>query len=351
MLAAGGIGGFVATRSPNAALAPWEQAGNYDDIRLFALSYAILAPNPHNRQPWVAELTGDTGLVIWRDPSRNLPETDPFDRQLTIGMGCFLELLQIAAAERGHTLSTQLYPEGETGPVARVAFGGGGQPDPHFSAVLQRHTNRRAYADTALGNAEVSALSPYGTVITDTAQVDEIRALAWQAMETEMLTHRTHMESINLMRMGKSEINANPDGIALGGPLLETMMLAGQLNREGLADPASAMFRQSLDFLKSDMAATPAYAAITTPANTRADQIRAGRLWLRMHLAATQIGLSMQPVSQALQEYPEQAAHYAKVHELLAGPGETVQMLGRLGYGPKAAPSPRWPMETRMNNA
>ena len=31
-----------------------------------------------------------------------------------------------------------------------------------------------------------------------------------------------------------------------------------------------------------------------------------------------------------------------------AAAGETVQMLGRLGYGPSIAPSPRWPLETRI---
>jgi hypothetical protein len=71
---------------------------------------------------------------------------------------------------------------------------------------------------------------------------------------------------------------------------------------------------------------------------------------MRLQLAATGLGLSMQPVSQALQEYPEMAAHYQRVHKMLARPGETLQMLGRLGYGPAIDPSPRWPLETRIRN-
>ncbi|MEM1375917.1 MAG: hypothetical protein AAGG69_00870 [Pseudomonadota bacterium] len=59
VVAAGaGAATFINTRTPHAALAPWDQAGNYDDARLRALSYALLAPNPHNRQPWEAELVG-----------------------------------------------------------------------------------------------------------------------------------------------------------------------------------------------------------------------------------------------------------------------------------------------------
>ena len=47
VLAAGGTGAFVATRTPERALAPWTVAGQgHADPRLEALSWAILAPNP-----------------------------------------------------------------------------------------------------------------------------------------------------------------------------------------------------------------------------------------------------------------------------------------------------------------
>ncbi|MEO1612027.1 MAG: twin-arginine translocation signal domain-containing protein, partial [Pseudomonadota bacterium] len=86
VLAAGGAGAFYGTRTPAKALAPWEAAGGYDEPRMRALSYAILAPNPHNRQPWMVDLSVADQVTIWRDKAKNLPETDPFDRQLTIGM-------------------------------------------------------------------------------------------------------------------------------------------------------------------------------------------------------------------------------------------------------------------------
>ena len=60
------------------------------------------------------------------------------------------------------------------------------------------------------------------------------------------------------------------------------------------------------------------------------------------------MGLSLHPVSQALQEYPEMAAHYAQAHELLAQEGHTVQMLGRVGYGPDIPRTPRWPLEAKL---
>ena len=57
VILAASAGTFINTRTPNKALAPWDLAGSYIEPRKRALSYAILAPNPHNRQPWLADLS------------------------------------------------------------------------------------------------------------------------------------------------------------------------------------------------------------------------------------------------------------------------------------------------------
>ena len=223
--------------------------------------------------------------------------------------------------------------------------------DPLFAQVLSRHTNRQGYDARPLPGSAQTELSRYARIISAAPEVAALQSLTWQAMELEMLTARVMQESIDLMRLGKAEIEAHPDGISLGGPFVESLMLLGMLNRANLADPNSAAFKQGLAQTKAAMAQTPAYAVLTSRENTREAQILAGRDWVRLHLAATGLGLSMQPVSQALQEYPEMGGYFEKVHKMLAKPGERVQMLGRLGYGPAIHPSPRWPMETRITDA
>jgi hypothetical protein len=357
VLAAGGSAtAFALTRTPNRALAPWDTVGVSSDVRLYALSYAILAPNPHNRQPWMAELVGDNQIRIYRDPTRDLPETDPHSRQLTIGMGAFLELLSLAAAERGFTATFDLFPEGEAGPVAVARMEAGGKPDPLFKHVLDRRSVKEPFEPRPVPPADIEALSVKtlladARIITDDQKVSQLKALTWDAWMTEAMTPRTNKESVDLMRFGKSEIEANPDGIDLGGPMLEALMLAGLLSREAQLDPRSSGFQQGVAIYKEMLAATPAYVVMTSATNTRADQIAAGRRWTRFNLATTARGLSLHPVSQCLQEFAEMAPHYKRAHELLAAPGETVQMLGRLGYGPIVPRTPRWPLETRLKNA
>ena len=90
---------------------------------------------------------------------------------------------------------------------------------------------------------------------------------------------------------------------------------------------------------------------IRTPKNNRIDQIKAGRRWLRLNLAATGAGLALRPVSQALQEYPEMKSLYDEIHAVFAPNGETVQMLGLLGHGALTPRTPRWPIETRLKHA
>ncbi len=349
ILAATGAVGFLTTRTPHRALAPWKPAP-YDDPRKAALSYAILAPNPHNLQPWLVELVGHDKVRIHRDTDRELPETDPFHRQLFIGLGAFVETMVLAASAQGFHAKVTLLPDGNDGPIAEAVFLSGGTNDPLSDHILDRHSNKEPYSEQRLSEAEMSALENYAILITDDDLVARIQELTKRAFEIEMRTPQTLKESVDLMRIGKAEINANPDGIELRDPMLETLRLAGLLDNETLMNvdhPGTQAHMQSY-FAMLD--ATPQYAVITTATNTRSDQLDAGRQLMRFYLKTTEMGLGIHPVSQALQEYPEMANEYALAHELLASPGHTVQMLLRLGYGPEPIATPRWPLETRILN-
>jgi len=351
-IAAAGIGAatFVTTRRPQAALAPWQKAGSYDDPRKNALSYAILAPNPHNLQPWMVDLTGTDTVVLYRDPERILPHTDPFSRQITIGLGCFLEQMKIAATLTGHDVGLELFPAGENGPVAIAKFSTSATLDPLAAQLLERRSCKEPYQMAAIETSRLSALEAYADIVTESEMVESLQSLTWEAFQIEMATPRTLQESAELMRIGKQEINANPDGIDIGGPMLETLMLLGILPREALMDPDSEATQSFLSSYKNMLVSTPAYTVINSAKNNRLSQIAAGAAWLRLNLKTTELGLALHPVSQALQEYDEMAKLYHRCHELLAKDGETVQMLGRLGYGPMTKPAPRWPLEAKLLN-
>ena len=67
-------------------LQPLVEQINALEPRMQALSYAILAPNPHNRQPWLVDLQVDGQVTLYVDQTRLLPHTDPFSRQIVAGL-------------------------------------------------------------------------------------------------------------------------------------------------------------------------------------------------------------------------------------------------------------------------
>jgi len=360
---AAGAGGYSVTRSPQTAYAAWEAAGGYTEPRMNALSHAILAPNPHNRQPWVVDLATPDEVTLHVDTDRLLPHTDPFGRQIVIGLGCFLETMRIAAAEAGHAVALELFPEGEDAaaldgrPVARARFSpaeGIAEPE-MFAAIARRRSVKEPY-DTSrpVPQTDLSALVGAGaagtTIATtgETGRVEALRDLTARAFRIEFATPRTYKESVDLFRIGHREVDADPDGIDLIGPMFETLRRTRLFTREKALVVDSMPYRAGLDMVEANSVTGMAYVWQVTETNTRADQIAAGRDWMRIHLAATRLGIAVQPMSQVLQEFPEMAGPYAEAHAMLAPGGGTVQMLGRLGYGPEVGAAPRWPLEAKI---
>lgn len=328
-----------------------------------ALSYAILGPNPHNRQPWIVDLKSDTEAVLTCDLNRLLPATDPYGRQIVIGLGCFLELFSIAAADQGYRADIRYFPNGEPGdqldqrPIAHLTLtkDEGMAADPLFAHSLNRHTNRNAYdldqpiGDNALSGLRHAAVNSVQVGTASGQQLKDLRTLTRDAMFAEIRTSEAYQESIDLMRIGRAEIEANPDGIVLGGAFLESLNLVGLLTRESLADPTSSSYQMGLDMIDEAAMSAMGFVWINTMGNDRNAQIEAGRAYMRIALQVTADGLAMQPMSQALQEYDAMLPYYDSVHKMLTNrAGERVQMLARLGYSESVGPSPRWPLQTRI---
>lgn len=352
-------------RVPQTALAPWGDLETpVADVRLDALRHAILAPNPHNRQPWRLRLEGADSVLVSCDPDKRLPATDPFDRQITIGFGTFIETARIAATARGQRLTVEPFPEGlpagdrlDARPLARLRFAAapGLARDPLFPAIPLRRSTKTEYdLSRPVPAGRIAALmAPQPGVgigaTADPARLAPLRAAIVDGVRIEFGLPRTMQESIDVMRIGAAEADASPDGLAIGGPMVEALAATGQLSRVALADPASFAFKTGLDQQIAIQGSIPALIWVTTPGNGRLDQLAAGQAWARINLLATALGLAVHPASQTLQEFPEMAARLAEVHRLLgsAAPGR-VQMLCRLGVGPAVPPTPRWPLARHL---
>lgn len=338
-------------------IAAWRAPGAGEtDPRRYALAHAILAPNPHNRQPWLVDLIGADELALHVDLERLLPATDPFSRQIVLGCGAFLETFDLAARANGQRTEITLWPEGEPQPNldqrpiahVRLVADEGVQEDDLFNYILARRTNREPYETREVPQAALDELSAAvgGAVSFGSAKGGDLREalgqLAWAAFEMEIKTPPAYQESIDLMRIGREEIAHNRDGLMLDGAMIEFARVTGLLNHEIMADINNPLVKQGYEAFRPLALKAPAFAWFTTADNSRVTQIASGRAYARMNLAATRAGLAMHPWSQSLQEYPEMADLLTQAETLMTAPGEArVQMFVRLGYGPAIGPTPR----------
>jgi len=359
-IAAAGYAAVTVDGMPASAIAAWNGPDPAEtDVRIRALSHAILAPNPHNRQPWLVDLSVAGEITLYCDRTRLLPHTDPYSRQIMIGHGTFLELLAMAAAAEGYRADIEPFPDGDfpeteigEAPVARIRLVRDPSPpaDPLFAHVFERRSNKEPFdverwlSDdhaAALAGAYADLAVPL-TVTTDRGLIGQLRGIAGEASRIEMATPRTHKESVDLMRIGADEIAADPDGIDLQGPMIWWGRKFGAISREALLDPSTSAFETGATMIAEQSATAMGWGWMTTAGNTRKIQIATGRAYLRLNLQATALGVALHPMSQVLQEYPEMTELQSQFHETIGTrPGETVQMLVRLGYRVAPGPSPR----------
>jgi hypothetical protein len=366
-MVAGGVGASgCSSGMPAEAVQAWQGPTNETDLRRWILSWAILAPHSHNLQSWLVDLRTPGQMLLRCDRTRLLPETDPFSRQMMMSQGTFIELIDLAAREKGHRAEVTLFPEGEFGPerlddrpVALIRFTPQADVtrDPLFAQIPRRHTNRNAYdlvrgvpasAWQAMAVAGAREGQRFGHTQADDPTLAQHREIASQAWRTELSTARTMLESIKVMRVGSADIARHRDGLSITSPMMVALDMLGLFDRTKAPPPDSMAVKGQIDDFNKKIASTPGFLWIVSQGNSRTTQVNAGRSYARVQLAATAQGVVMHPLQQALQEYAEVAQPYAAVHELLQAPrpDNTVQMWARVGFAEPVGPAPRRPLDS-----
>ena len=354
---------------PPEAIAAWQGPKPGTDVRKWILSYAILAPHSHNLQSWIVDLRTPDEIILYCDLTRLLPETDPYNRQIMMSHGTFLELVDIAARESGIRTNIELFPQGEFGsdeidqrPVARIRLFTDPSvvKDPLFDQILKRHTNREAYdmskaipADAVQNMADSVKPHPIRFGFAGLDQPDALekhRAIAAEAWRIELTTPAKILETYKVLRVGAREIAKYRDGISINDPFLSLLVWLGLFDRSKAPKPDDSAIVDLIEKFDKNLEATPGFLWMVTEGNGRKAQVNAGRAYVRIQLSGTAHGISMHPLQQALQEYLEQQATYKEIHDFLDAPSPryTVQMWARLGFGPQIEPASRRGLEAHI---
>lgn len=288
--------------SPASSPVPALKGAMGDDPGLRVLQYAVLAPSPHNTQPWLLKQTSAGELDLYIDRSRLLPLVDPFARQTHVSHGCLIELMEIASRQFGDDLNVTYFPAGQYAgdpipevPVARFSFTGSAiaARDPLFAAIPLRHTNRMPYDTKQLSDTQIDmivraappAAGGYLKVIVDRSSKTAIARLCEEAMRIEVSSKNRNIETARWFRFNDDELNSRRDGFGLGqnGTSGFKKWLAEKvlLSRSRAADPDGLFARGAIDSVRSQTQTAAAFFALVTPTNNRRDQLLAGRSYAR----------------------------------------------------------------------
>jgi len=333
------------------------------DIRMQVLSYAVLCPNPHNKQPWKIQLTGDTSFDLHVDSERLLPETDPIYRQIHIGQGTFLETLAIAATGLGHEAKIEYFPQGmysnttlENRPVASIELIPRPEikEDPLFTHLLTRHSNKREYENRGLSAEEITDLTDFHgmdheyplTLVDSAVAKKKMEHILTKAMQIEVGDRARDHETIEMFRFNDEEVKKFRDGFGVtqagASGIKKFVAETFFLSRESVEKDPTTFGEQAVEMTQNAAESTQTFAWISSAGNSRLDQVKVGRDYCRINLKTTAMGLAQHPMSQVLQEYEDMLplqAEFKKEFGIKAD--DTVQMLFRLGRAKATPHGPR----------
>ncbi|MFC9830908.1 Acg family FMN-binding oxidoreductase [Streptomyces albogriseolus] len=306
---------------------------------------ATLAPSMHNAQPWRFRfLTGERLLLLHADLERAMPRSDPGDRALHIGCGAALLNMRVAAAHAGLAPDVRLLPEPQD-PLLLAAVRlteqtGRGRDDElaRLHAVIrQRHTSRHPFAEKDLPEdvrttlRDAAARESATLLFPGAWHAETVLDLIRDAESRDVMDADAREDLIRWTRLG-AEADTAVDGVP--------EYAFGPRKRDGRAPVRDFAGRRPVtDRGTTTFEYTPHLALLSTSGDGPADWLRAGQALERVLLEATLADLATSLTSHAL-ETPE-------LRLLVRDPGSgtgQVQMVLRIGYGPRGPATPRRPV-------
>ncbi len=294
---------------------------------------AVLAASPHNTQPWIFHAT-NTRIDLRADLSRRMGDTDPYGRELRVGLGCALENLVLAAQQCGVEARVSLLPDPDDPQlVARVDLAAGEvRQSALYDAIGNRHTNRGPYTDEPL---------PDGLL-------DDLTALADADGPTPiwLTTAEARRDMGALMVEAARAVTADE---------AQSMTSVAKLLPASSREDGDAFWVDQTRKVHTKTATAYGVLTVADP-HDPAQQLAGGRLLQRIHLAVTARELALQHMNQITERIDRDLSlgrppvFGPRLAALVAQPGREPLVAFRLGRPVRAGRlSPRRPTTEVMS--
>lgn len=313
---------------------------------------AVAAPSMHNAQPWRFRFLTDERLVeLYADPERAMPHSDPDNRALHIGCGAALLNLRVAAAHADLVPQLHLLPEPHDSlllAAVHLAAPAGRPREDDLArlhpAIRQRHTSRHPFADKDVPDdvratlQDAAAREGAELHFAGAWHAETVLDLVRDAESRDVMDPGANEDLLRWTRLGP-EADTAVDGVP--------EYAFGPRKRDGKAPVRDFTGRRPVaDRGTTTFERTPHLALLSTPGDSPADWLRAGQALERVLLEATLADLATSLTSHALEN--------RELRLLARDPGSgtgQVQMVLRLGYGPRGPATPRRPVRDVLESA
>lgn len=279
------------------------------------LLYASMAPSGHNAQPWKVRYNEDTeSFTLFFDDSRSLPQVDEQNREAFISLGAFLENWKQAARSYGYEASITIFPElGKNMEVAQISMEPAEQllPDAKQRLVrlLRRHTDKRSYEAHSIPASAINKIIgnhqsylyfyPKGTPEYAWISTNAIEARSAQAHH-----EGKRLELADWMRFSNAEARQYKDGLPA-----EQLGLTGLLkavfytfySRKTASTKSFAL--QAVKQAEQQVNSAAGFFVVTGSVDFKGT-VQAGMRFEEFWLDAVELGISIHPMSQILEEKP-----------------------------------------------
>ncbi|MFD5497207.1 Acg family FMN-binding oxidoreductase [Streptomyces sp. NPDC001812] len=315
------------------------------DERVAALAHdAAAAPSMHNAQPWrFRYFRGSRTFQVRADLDRVLPHVDPDNRALHLGAGAALLNLRVALAHEGRHPAVRLLPDpADPALLAAVRLPPPGSTRSALSALYpaihQRHSSRFPFEETEipqeLRTALADAARAEGATLAfpSSWHLQQVLELLEEAEARNLTDRGSGQDLAEWTRIDAPSKDTAPDGVP--GYAFGPRKQGGKAPMRDFAGNRPVPGRGTAAFER-----TPQLALLSTSRDRPEDWLRAGQAMERVLLLATLEGLSSSFATQAL----EWSDLRWPLRDPVSGAGH-IQIVLRLGYGPKGPDTPRRPV-------
>lgn len=341
-------------------LEPWNKNyySQFNDPRTQLIAHGILAANGHNMQNWKFKYDANNNLAfdLYVDNNRLVREVDPKLTQTVISQGTLFEYMIIAGEHLGYKLNFQIFPDGEYSEypsndelnskrVARIVLEKTDQKDNLlYSEMFKPDTSRVAYGQTPISKENLDSLKSFQKndsaqniefiYVNEGEKYNQLKKVILDGAKVETETERVMQEGIDIFRKNEREKNKFRYGFSFEGSALTGFNLHKLQVLLTLFPGMNNIDASKKSFIaQTEMAVdkNSGFILLTVNNNSRANQFSVGRVYCDIQLKAHTLGLTVQPLSQPIEEYPEMKEIYDKTHKTLVGENKTILMLFRIG--------------------